>query len=67
MQITRSCRCNPQLPPTDRRVTHGLCWWSMVRICNLPQKPPENLSKGQPTPGPKDRRSDSQLPIPNHD
>ncbi|WMV07940.1 hypothetical protein MTR67_001325 [Solanum verrucosum] len=38
MQISRSCRCNPRLTPTDRRVTHGPCWWSMVSICNLPQK-----------------------------
>ncbi|WMV17460.1 hypothetical protein MTR67_010845, partial [Solanum verrucosum] len=41
-QISRSYRCNPRLPPTDCRVTHNLCWWSVVRIYNptqtLPQK-----------------------------
>ncbi|WMV25180.1 hypothetical protein MTR67_018565, partial [Solanum verrucosum] len=46
------------MPPTDRRVTHGLCWWSMVHICNSPRTQPLNSSKGRPTAGPMDRRLD---------
>uniref|UniRef100_M1B5P6 Polyprotein n=1 Tax=Solanum tuberosum TaxID=4113 RepID=M1B5P6_SOLTU len=38
MQISKTCRCNPRLLPTDRRVTHGPCWWSVVCIYNHPQK-----------------------------
>ncbi|WMV37453.1 hypothetical protein MTR67_030838, partial [Solanum verrucosum] len=42
MQIFRSCKCNPRLPPTDRMVTYGPCWWSVDATCNpSPEKAPK--------------------------
>ncbi|WMV49956.1 hypothetical protein MTR67_043341, partial [Solanum verrucosum] len=38
VKISRICRWIPRLLSMDRRVTHGPCWWSVVRICKHPQK-----------------------------
>ncbi|WMV42102.1 hypothetical protein MTR67_035487 [Solanum verrucosum] len=57
MQISRSYRCNPRLPSTDRMVTHDQCWWSVVRICNLTQTQPRKYSKCRPTTRPTNLRS----------
>ncbi|WMV37854.1 hypothetical protein MTR67_031239 [Solanum verrucosum] len=42
MQILRSCRCNPQLPSTDRRSNHGPCWCPWFTIATPPQTSSEN-------------------------
>ncbi|WMV59151.1 hypothetical protein MTR67_052536 [Solanum verrucosum] len=42
----------------DRRVTHGLCWWSVVTPETIPRTQPKKLAKGRSAPGPMYRRSD---------
>ncbi|WMV09272.1 hypothetical protein MTR67_002657 [Solanum verrucosum] len=45
MQILRSCRCNPRLPPTDRRSDHDPCWWSVVHHCNPSPNPAQKIGE----------------------
>ncbi|WMV37672.1 hypothetical protein MTR67_031057, partial [Solanum verrucosum] len=46
-----------QVQPTDHRVTHGPCWWSVVRICNPCRLNPKNHFTCRPTAEPTDYRS----------
>uniref|UniRef100_M1DFP0 Uncharacterized protein n=1 Tax=Solanum tuberosum TaxID=4113 RepID=M1DFP0_SOLTU len=50
-------RCNPRLPPTDHRVTHGPAGGQWMATCNPTPEPPRNLPKCRPIAVPTDRRT----------